>query len=218
MSLRLSPFPHLVLDGYASPAELAGVAATWPGDDWPGWVRYDPRIEGKRASDLATPLPVACAALLARMAAERLGWSLGMAGAVADLSLHGGGLHEMQAGDSLGLHLDADTHPRLGLARAWSAVLYLDYAAPAGGELLLCDDRRQVVERVAPTPGRLVAFDCRDGWHAVAECRARRRSLALFGYLPLPAGGGRPRARFAPWPGVSDGLDPLRDSRARKAA
>lgn len=185
------------LDGFATGDELAEVAASWPADDWPGWVRYGGPQEGKRASDASTPLPYFCARLLARMAsccpAHHL---LGIYRSVPDLSLWGGGLHEMAPGSELPPHLDADGHPRLGLLRAWSAVLYVHevWRPGDGGELVLLGKGGR---SVTPVPGRLVAFDCRDRWHAVTKTLVARRSLALFGYLPDPAGGERPRAEFA---------------------
>lgn len=200
--VAMDPFPHFVLPRFASPSELAEVGAAWPGDDWPGWVRYDPGYEAKKASDLTSHIPTACSRLLARAAALPVGEWLGMPDAVADLSLWGGGLHEMPPGGSLGIHLDADGHPRLGLVRAWSAMLYVheQWSPSDGGELVLHGKEGESPTRIPPAPGTLVAFDCRDCWHEVARLRhgsQPRRSLAIFGYLPRPAKGERPRAHFA---------------------
>lgn len=202
------PFPHVVLDGFASTEEIAAADADWPAPDWPGWMHYTGERGQKAASDLLTPLPLPCSRLLARMAGANLGAALGMPASVADLSLHGGGLHEIGPGGNLPTHLDADGHARLGLLRAWSAVLFAhpDWEPEWGGELYFCDRHGNPVASYAPLPGRLVAFDCRgDAYHGVLPVRCpatvggtacSRRSLALLGYLPEPAGGLRARAVF----------------------
>lgn len=187
----------VVIDHFLTPAEVVAADACWPAADWPGWVRYDERYEAKRASDLQAPVPPALAAILARVARSGVGDVLGLPSSVADLSLYGGGLHAYPAGAGLARHLDADTHPRLGLARCWSAVLWVhpSWGECWGGELHLDGERP-----ILPAPGRLAAFDCRDSAHAVAPVRcppgAERRSLALFGYLPCEGERRRPRAAF----------------------
>lgn len=187
----------VVIEQFLTPAEVLEANACWPAASWPGWVRYDERYEAKAASDLQTPVPPLLSAILARMAQAGLGAILGMPESVADLGLHGGGLHAMPPGAGLARHLDADRHPRLGLARAWSAALWVHpyWGAGWGGELEI-----DGAPRIEPRPGRLAAFDSRDAAHAVAPVRCpagcERRSLALFGFLPAPGEGRRPRAVF----------------------
>jgi hypothetical protein len=187
---------HVVIDRFLDSADLIHADARWPARDWAGWFSYDPAYEAKRVSDLTAPLPPVLSMLLARMAQANLGAMLGMPDSVADLSLHGGGLFAYPRGPGLGRHQDADVHPRLGLARAWSAVLFVHPSwGDWGGELEFAG-----VPPLAPLPGRLVAFDCREAAHAVAPVRCpegcERRCLALFGYLAAPGEGKRPRAAF----------------------
>jgi hypothetical protein len=174
--------------------------AAWPAADWPGWVACEHSGGGKRMSDLLTPLPPALAALLAGMACCRPARRVGIPGAVADLSLWGAGLHETSPGGHLAPHRDADTHARLGLRRAWSASLYVSgrWEPSWGGRLVLHLPGGPV--KIDPLPGRLVVFDCREVLHEVEpylpDAACPRRSLALFGYLPEPGPGARPRAEF----------------------
>ncbi len=180
----------VIIDHFASAEELAACNACWPDIHWPGWVTYADQ-GGKRASDLFTPLPVALSVLLARMAAVDFGAILGIPGSVPDLSMRGGGLHEIQAAGCLPPHRDSDTHARLGLMRAWSAVLFLSRCD--GGELWL-----EGMPQVEPLPGRLIAFDCRTVAHGVQTVReGERRSLAIFGYSPVAGPNLRPRADFS---------------------
>jgi hypothetical protein len=186
----------VVIDGLLTAAELRAAIAAWPAADWPGWVAYP---GGKRAADAASALPAALAALLARLAGLSLGALVGMPDAPADLSLYGGGCHELPPGAGLGEHRDADTHARLGLRRAWSAALYVHPAWEAGwgGELVLCGRPNRTV---APLPGRLAVFDARNCRHRVDAVAGPvpRRSLAVFGYQPAAGRRRRPRAEFLP--------------------
>jgi Rps23 Pro-64 3,4-dihydroxylase Tpa1-like proline 4-hydroxylase len=192
---------HVVIDGFLSTGEVIHADCCWPKEDWAGWVRYSPEYEHKLASDLVTPLPPFLSALLARMAAVNLGALLGMSEAVADLSLYGAGLFSYPKGAGLGSHVDADCHPRLGLRRAWSAVLFVHSmwdCGAWGGELCLEGVDAAIIE---PRPGRLAVFNCMERHHHVAPVYcprgAERRCLALFGYLPEASAGARPRAVFA---------------------
>lgn len=190
---------YVTIDGLFSPSELIEANSVWPASDAAGWHTYDARHERKRASDLVTPLPPLLAGMLAHLASLNLGAMLGMPTASADLSLHGGGLHELPPGPGLGCHLDADTHPRLQLARAWSASLYVHscWDRGWGGALVLHAERGDVFVR--PLPGRLVAFDASLKHHVEPiSCPEGefRRSLALFGYLPKPGKRERLRALF----------------------
>lgn len=181
----------VTIDGLLTPAELRTATAAWPAPDWPGWITYP---GGKRACDAASALPVPLSVLLARLAGLSLGALVGMPDAAADLSLWGGGPHEMPPGSSLAWHRDADTHARLGLRRAWSAALYVhpEWEDGWGGELLLPG------RAIPPLPGRLVVFDARSCRHRVRPITGPlpRRSLALFGYLPAAGQRERMRAEF----------------------
>lgn len=185
----------VVIDGFIGADELAAANACWPALSWPGWVNY---LEqgGKRGSDLFTPLPVPLSVLLAKMAALNIPARLGIPDSVADLSLRGGGLHVLPPGSGLGAHRDADTHARLGLARAWSAILFVhdDWKPAWYGQLWI-----EGQPDIEPVPGRLVAFGG-DITHGVRPVHCpldrERRSLALFGFLPQPGGNKRPRAVF----------------------
>jgi hypothetical protein len=217
--MGLVPFTHAVIDGVGNPRLLEKLARQWPSKGWLGWVGYDPAIEGKMASDLSTPLPPQAGSLLALLASMDLGQLVLRLNTVADLSLHGGGLHEVLPGGHLGCHLDASHHPRLGLARAWSAVLWVHtrWEPEWGGELVLHDSGRQPVVSIDPLPGRLAVFATTPtSWHSVNRVSGPqpRRSLALFGYRDCPGNVTRPRSLFAAAPGEDDGP---RAEAARKA-
>jgi hypothetical protein len=202
----LLPHPHVILDSFCPPDELEAINSAWPGGDWPGWHHYDPAYEHKKVSNLTEPIPPALSVWLAKMSLLPIGTWLGMPNVVVDLSLIGSGLHESPPGGKLDCHLDADTHPRLGLQRAFSAILYVtpQWQPSHHGRFLLCNDKKEVMVSIDPIPGRLIAFDCRNAWHGVqliGDDAPPRRSLSIFGYLPKEAKRERLRAKFTPWPG-----------------
>ncbi len=194
-----SPFPHLIRDDWLDASELATVNGAWPARDWAGWHRYDHVYHQKATSDLTAPIPTAIAAILARLAAEPMGYFA--VGAVPDLSLYGAGLHEIGSDGRVDTHLDAELHPRLNLARVVSALLYVheEWQPGWGGELVLIGTE-EANKQIEPRPGRLVAFATRGAWHAVEAVRCpvghARRALALFWYAPLTGGEKRTTAHF----------------------
>ena len=170
---------HIILDNWLSPGLLRAVAETWPDASSQHWHAYSDRNSVKLASRSWDGIPRAASLALGRMAELDVDGLLGLAGAFPDLDgLNGAGLHQMGAGGFLGLHLDAARHPLRQWIRAASAVLYLDDCH--GGELELCDDRKNTVETIEPQRNRLVLFACPGQWHRVKECCSLRRSLCLF--------------------------------------
>lgn len=182
---------HQIEDDFAQPALIRSLRATWLPDASPFWHVYE---NGKRATKDPSRLPVVAHALLHQMANVSVDHILKTPEVFPDLEyLHGAGLHHMPVGGSLGLHLDAERHPVLPWKREASAVLYLDDVD--GGELELCNEAHEVVERIETKANRLVLFKTPGQWHRVAACRSVRRSLCLF-FWSLNPGGSATTATF----------------------
>ena len=187
-----------VIDGAFDPALVHAAADVWPAADAP-WVRYDTPIERKAALHQWEHIPQPCAQLLGLMAALPACERLGIPPAVPDLSLYGAGLHAMEHGGHLGMHLDADRHKRLGFERAANAILFLsDWREEWGGALELRTADPPL--RIFPAFNRLVLF-ATTALHGVPEpleCppEVSRKSLALYWWRPAEAAGVRPRAVF----------------------
>jgi len=202
--MRNEPFRHLVLDSWFSPELLAQAAHDWPAADWPAWVRYDSPLEKKLACPDWGAMSTACRALLCRLLALPLGSWFGADDWTADASLHGAGLHALPAGGHLDVHLDADRHPRLGLARRANAILFLGDWAPAWGGALefWTPDLQRAAVQIEPRHGRLVLFETTDasyhGVPGVLRCPpgVLRKSLAAYWWGPPRDEARRPRAQF----------------------
>lgn len=178
---------HTVIDNFATPCLVRALAASWLPADSGHWHLYD---NGKRCTKDAGRLPLVANLLLHQMAAAYQGPGF------PDLEyLHGAGLHDMQAGATLGLHLDSERHPLLPWQREASAVLYIDDAE--GGALELCDAQGLTHESIEPRANRLVIFGTPGQWHRVSECKSQRRSLCLFFWSRAEQAAGATRATFA---------------------
>jgi Rps23 Pro-64 3,4-dihydroxylase Tpa1-like proline 4-hydroxylase len=93
--------------------------------------------------------------------------------------LHGAGMHQLSAGESLGRHLDTERHPILPWKREATAIIYLD-TPESGGELVFTSDDGYVQKEIAPKENRLVLFKTSGQWHQVNKCESTRRSICLF--------------------------------------
>lgn len=162
---------HRVIDDFAPPGLIRALQANWPSRESGHFHSYGEW--GKLATKNPHTLPQSARQLLELMA------TLDVPGAFPDLDhLHGAGLHQIDVGGSLGLHLDSERHPLLPWTREASAVLYLDDCD--GGEFELCDADGTTLESIPCRANRLVMFPTRGTWHRVAPVRSLRRSLCLF--------------------------------------
>jgi Rps23 Pro-64 3,4-dihydroxylase Tpa1-like proline 4-hydroxylase len=199
------PFPHVVIDGFTDEATLDEVLAEFPTGDEDAWWRFESDNERKLASRPDTEMGEATRRLLAELNSaaftDFLSELTGIAGLVVDQHFEGGGLHQIQAGGHLNIHVDFNRHPATGLDRRLNVLLYLnrDWAPEWGGALeLWSPDMSRCERRIDPLFNRLVVFSTtRHSFHGHPEqltCppERSRRSLALYYYS-----NGRPEEREA---------------------
>lgn len=187
---------HIIRDNFAAPELMRSLAATWLPRDCPHWHVYD---NGKLATKDSGRIPTAGRLLLQSMASLPIGEMLGVADTFPDIEyLHGAGLHQIDAGGFLGLHLDSERHPLLPWRREASAILYVDDCD--GGELELCDSSGVTTDRIEVVENRLVIFATPVQWHRVVDCRSVRRSLCLFWWSIDATASGNTRANFIQTP------------------
>jgi len=214
------PFPHAVIDGFLRPEIAAELAATFPAPSADCWYRYANPLERKLACNVPGKVPsqiwetltmfnsVKCRQLFCDLT--------GIGGLEADHDFHGGGMHCIESGGKLDVHVDYSIHPHLGLERRLNLILYLNpiWDQNWGGELQLWDrDMKGCVQKIAPLFNRAVIFDTGEGsFHGHPDALRcpegqTRKSLAVY-YLtdPRPEAIKRYRARFVARPG--DSMDP----------
>ena len=185
----------LVKDNFVSENLIEAAKATWWSKNSGHWYTYG---SGKQVSHGTENIPRAVWALLYELADLRVNELLGLTGPTVfpDIEhLHGSGMHQLDAGQSLGIHLDTERHPTLPWKREATALLYLDDAQ--GGELDLTDASFAAQKRIEPVANRLVLFSTPAQWHRVNECRSLRRSICLFFWSICNDGfSGERRAKF----------------------
>ena len=133
---------------------------------------------------------------------------------IADIGLHGGGLHAHTQGGNLNIHLDYSIHPKLGLQRKFNLIVYMtpNWKQEWGGglELWSHDEQnnspKEMVKLIENKFNRAVIFDTtQNSWHGLPEklnCPPgeMRRSFATY-YLTEPQESADPRGKalFAPY-------------------
>lgn len=134
-------------------------------------------------------------------------------GTYADTSLYGAGMHSMQRGDHLDLHLDADRHKMTGDERAANMILFLNpsWEKEWGGSFELWDAGiNGPLVSVSPFPGNAMIFQTNDhsvhGVPGVLQCPddVARMTLAVYFWRTTSHPGKRPRAKFLAGPGERD--------------
>ena len=198
------PFPHIVLDGFLSPAIIAELNSQFPDTSRAQEVVAGGEVmqRGKEwvSGDRFLPLLF-----------RRLFWEMnfypfvdflenltGIAGLLADPHHFGGGVQSIAPGGFLKLHTDFNKHPDFDLDRRVNVYIYLNenWLPEYGGALeLWSKNLDQCVKSIAPLAGRCVVFSSSvNFWHGHPQPLAcppdrRRRSLALYYYT-----NGNPRA------------------------
>lgn len=196
---------YKIIDEWASKELVEQAVKEWP---IKGWFCYDSILERKRTLNDWNLIPDSCRQLLYLMFELDPQYALLLGGRklVPDTMLYGGGLHEIEFGGWLDLHLDADRHKINGMERRANAILFLS----GSGNLELWggkDTPEKKIVSIKPVPGRLVIFETNDySFHGVpcplaATNIESRKSLAVYWWSRPLSQGKRPRAKFVSSPG-----------------
>lgn len=189
------PFPHIVIDDFL-PADVAGnIFSIFPAPDAQKWDQYDKEHEVKlQISDDRQMNPYLRDVLYQFNSATVIDFLeelTGIPGLIPDPHFEGGGLHQIQPGGFLDVHVDFNYHHRLKLDRRLNLILYLnkEWKDEYHGHLELWNrDMTECVQRIAPVFNRCVIFSTTDfsyhGHPDVLQCPPgmTRKSLALYYY------------------------------------
>lgn len=189
---RAEPFPHLVVDDLLAPEVAAAIVrefATTEGD----WICYHHVNEWKRGFNDVAHMGPATRQVVDELNTPdfvaALGMLTGVTQLVADPTLEGGGLGEVEPGGYVNVHADFLSHSR---AHTWTRRLNLivflneDWSEADGGALELWDAAvRTPVRRILPVFNRCVIFATTPtAFHGVPPVRCApgrsRKSLALY--------------------------------------
>lgn len=189
------PFPHVIIDNFLPEDVLNKILNEFPQAHSIDWQKFDAASEKKLASKSELQMGEATRFLLYQLNSSTfvnfLETLTGIQGIVPDPHFVGGGLHQIQRGGFLKMHVDFNKHERLNLDRRLNLLIYLNknWKEEYGGHLELWDqDMTQCGQKILPIFNRCVVFSTTDfSFHGHPEpltCPEgeTRKSLALYYY------------------------------------
>src|SRR5262245_31389070 len=135
------PFPHAVFDGFLSHDCLTQALAEFPLVEPDSMYVYQNVFEKKRALDQLDSLPDSIQDILLDLNGASFLRCLqelsGISGLIPDPYYRGAGVHVVEPGGKLDIHLDFNVHPELNLHRRLNVILFLnpDWREEYGGHL-----------------------------------------------------------------------------------
>lgn len=189
------PFPHIVIDDFLPTFILDNILKEFPKVDSVDWQKFENTAEKKLASKHELQMGEATRLLLYQLNSsifiDFLESLTGINGIIPDPYFVGGGLHQIERGGYLKMHVDFNRHNKLRLDRRLNFLLYLnkDWKEEYGGYLELWNtDMTRCEKKILPIFNRFVLFNTTDfSYHGHPEpltCPEgqTRKSLALYYY------------------------------------
>ncbi len=196
------PFPYVVIDNFMNPDALQSVLDVFPSPQDLSFYKYENPLEKKLAMDQLVKLPTSIQDILIYLNSpdmllffEQL---TGIDGLIPDPYYRGGGIHQIETGGKLDVHIDFNQHPKLKLERRLNAIIYLnqDWEESYGGHLDIWrghqENKRHVLDecvaQVLPIFNRMVVFATSEksyhGHPDPVSCPSdrTRKSIALYYY------------------------------------
>ena len=194
--LAAEPFPHTVIDGLFNDTDLDAVLSEFPAPEEMRWMRFDNPHEKKLGffhessvlGDRVRRLLDALNGFETLLFLEQL---TGIDGLIPDPYFGGGGLHQIEPGGFLKVHVDFNVHPKLKLDRRLNMLVYLnrDWREEYGGHLELWDPTLTTCrKKILPVFNRTVIFSTTDSsYHGhptplTSPPGVTRKSVSLYYY------------------------------------
>ena len=190
-----APYPHIVIDNFLDPEACDALLAEFdhPTETggWGHYVHYNERKLGATQLEQMGPRTQEIIQTLSSKAfTEWLENITGIDALIPDPDLDGGGLHKIERGGFLNVHVDFLAHTtHKNWSRQLNLLLYLnrDWEEAYGGDLELWDqEMAQQVSKVSPIFNRCVIFHTAPGsYHGhptslTCPEEMSRKSLALY--------------------------------------
>lgn len=193
--LQAKPFPHVVIDNFLPESLLDSILDEFPKVNSIDWQKFDNNAERKLASQHELQIGDMTRVLLYQLNSSTfidfLEKLTGIPGIIPDPHFVGGGLHQIERGGYLKMHVDFNRNERLRLDRRLNLLIYLnkDWKEEYGGHLEFWDaDMTRREKKILPVFNRCVLFNTTDfSYHGHPEplsCPVgqTRKSLALYYY------------------------------------
>lgn len=192
---QAKPFSHIVIDNFLPEPLLNKVLSEFPRMDSIDWQTFNNSAEKKYASRDEMQMGETTRILLYQLNSSTfikfLETLTGINGLIPDPHFVGGGLHQIERGGFLKMHVDFNKHTILNLDRRLNLLIYLnkDWQEEYGGHLELWDQNMtQCEQKILPIFNRCVVFSTTDfSYHGhpnplICPENRTRKSLALYYY------------------------------------
>lgn len=195
-----APFPHIYLDDVFPAATLDAIAAEFPAPGGVDWIRFNDHNQVKLASNDDRHFGPTTRAFLHHLNGSAflrfLEGLTGIDALVADAHLAGGGMHQIQRGGKLDVHIDFNQHEILGLERRINVLVFLnrDWDEAYGGHLEFWDpDVTTCEQKILPVFNRMAIFSTseisRHGHPEPLTCPPDRTRKSIATYYYTNTGG-----------------------------
>lgn len=200
------PFPFVVLDDFLPERSVEAVLRDFPEPKRINWEHHDYGYsERKLAFATAENLPASIRNVLyflnSKPMLQFLECLTGIDGLIPDPHYLGGGLHQIETGGKLDVHIDFNRHKKLKVDRRLNLLVYLnkDWSEEYGGNLEFWNrDMTRAEVSIAPIFNRCAIFNTSEwSYHGHPDPLAcppdrTRKSIALYYYS-----NGRPQEEVA---------------------
>jgi len=189
------PFPHTMIDDFLPEEFLNPVLDKFPGPEELKWTKFADLHQKKLAFAAAERLDPSIREVLqflnSSVVLQFLERLTGINGLIPDPYFNGGGLHQIERGGKLNVHVDFNKLERTNLDRRLNLLIYLnqDWKEEYGGHLELWDrSMEKCVKRILPIFNRCLIFSTTEysfhGHPTPLNCPEgrSRKSLALYYY------------------------------------
>lgn len=191
---KATPVPFVIIDDFLPPEIAETILSEFPERDSDLWARMPTEDQrGKLATTDEARLPPHARTLIFELNSGRflrfLESVTGIDQLVADTKLVGGGLHRIERGGKLSVHIDFSHHPSNGLYRRLNLLVYLNknWKEEYGGHFELWPpDLQRPARKILPIFNRCVVFATSShSYHGHPEplnCpeNEARKSIALY--------------------------------------
>jgi Rps23 Pro-64 3,4-dihydroxylase Tpa1-like proline 4-hydroxylase len=190
-----APFPSIYFDDFLPPAVLEAALRDFPEPKLLQWQNFNDQHQKKLAFDMVERLPASCRDVLlflnSRPMLSFLETLTGIKGLIPDPYYVGGGLHQIEPGGKLDVHVDFNRHDKLRLDRRLNVLIYLnkDWPESYGGHFELWNrDMSAAAVKVLPIFNRCAIFSTTSSsYHGhptplACPLDRTRKSLATYYY------------------------------------
>ncbi len=189
------PFPHIVIDDFLPTEVCEAILQEFPAPGQIPWRQFEKHYARKLASRGTSSFGEQTREVLRQLNAAPclrfLEELTGIADLIPDVDFEGGGLHQIERGGFVKVHLDSNKHPRYPLARRINLLLYLnrDWRDEYRGHLELWDEQMtRCVRSILPVFNRCVIFNTNNVSYHGHPDRLKcppgmtRKSMAIYYY------------------------------------